>query len=81
MPTRTTTFSYTTTAGDSHVLASKGTASKMVVLTESLGFMSMDYQLRIFSKIPFLPLWHSRIVETWFDDRQKATDGFSTFKL
>lgn len=70
-------YDFTLTPADETIIASKGTASKLLTLTETCLFLAMNYKLREFRKVPMLPLWRSRVIATWYDERAEALEAFA----
>jgi hypothetical protein len=58
------------------ILASRGTAVGVLMVTESLGFMTTDQRLVELRKLPLVPLWRRRVMKYWEGDRPAALRSF-----
>ncbi len=68
----TTTYVFITAPEDKKIIASKGTLERQLVVTESLGFMCLDFTVTEVKKMRLLPFYRTRHIATFTDEREKA---------
>lgn len=73
----TTTYVFVTAPADETIIASKGTLDRQVIVTESLGFMCLVFNIREVAKMRFLPFYRTRVLASVEDDREAALELFN----
>ena len=66
-------------ASDERIVACKGSGEKILMVTETLGFMCMTQRFVELQKMRFLPLWRRRVLGFWTDEKDEALAAFEEY--